>query len=178
MAKVWFIKGSGRYYKSEREFLKAIRDVDNRTFIIYEQVETGSCGNYKRGLLKERERDIQLRSVLGELTKYEESISNFMKLFSELAKEETTKQRIIKYLKDANLDKKAISNILVKNKKYFISGVSTDVNWYVSLLKCHNFINYKYPNRLWDSISRKYVDVPENQIIIDNFLEAKKLLRK
>lgn len=185
MSKVWFIKSrynrsrGGKYYRSEKEFFKNILTDDKREFSIFEEVESGTSGVYKANSLKEKDRDIQLRSVLGELNKYEEAISNFIKAYTELSKEEKRKSHCLKLMIQSQLDKKIFSTILISNKRYFISEVSTTIEWYKLLLRCHNFVDCRYSGRIWDNVAKKSINKnTEPKEIVDNFLEAKKQLRK
>ena len=74
-------------------------------------------------------------------------------------------------------DKNQFSDILIKNKEYFFN-VITDVEWYKILLKCHGFTN-PYYRKKYDTVLRKrFDDVDIPQVIKDNFIEAKKQLRK
>lgn len=190
MDKIWILKKSKqtknyRVFKTETELLKAISPNYNQEVYEYEL----KCNFEVVDFLKQKERDIQLRSVLGELEKSEEVIINFINTYIDIApegrvfkrfnKETSTKEEITNNLKKYQGDKKEIANIIVKNKKYFIKDVSTDVSWYKVLLSVHNFRDHICDQPVWDRETKKYIKADNStEEIKKNFILAKKELKK
>jgi hypothetical protein len=197
MEKIWILKGS-RYtkkftiYKKESDLLKAISQDSSLEILEYELKSSVKSSDY----IKQKERDTQLRSVLGELTKDEASIENFINLFEVLAPsgkeyerrfweggsikqiKTNTKIEMLKKLRKLQGDRNSIVKIIKDNKKYFFKEVSNDVNWYVSILKIHNFRDYIFDPKKWDSKLKKYViEDTSSDVIKNNFKEAKLKLK-
>ena len=193
MDKIWILKEGRRkkqrIYKSEKELLKAISPDSTQEIFEYSLVTTSrSCDFFK-----ERERDIQIRTVLGELNDNEENSVNLISYFSENAPDgkeiklyrgfgkydiSNEKSEKLKMLKKYQSDKTAFCNFITKNKGYFVSCLTT-VEWYKVLLKCHRFINCSYGVRRWEPTKRTYIIQDQStDEMKNNFLEAKKLLRK
>jgi hypothetical protein len=82
-------------------------------------------------------------------------------------------------LKKFSTEKKEIVNIIKKDKKYLFSKVSNEVQWYLSILKLHNFRDYIYDSPNWNRETRKYekVDTATDEIKT-NFKLAKLELKK
>lgn len=191
MEKIWIIKKKGStarnftVYKSEYEFLKNLRPSDNVEIFEY-NLDLESVTTTKDYLLK-RERDKQLRSILNELDDEEILIADFLKNYERLAPEgkkykniygdeKTQKNDWIEQIKKCNT-KKDLAKRLVEFKKYFIT-VSTEVDWYVSILKIHNFRDHIYNHRYWSSKEKKWLidEIPED--IEKNFKLAKQKIKK
>ena len=199
MDKIWIIKSSSRYtkkftiYKKESDLLKAISQDSNLDILEYELKSSVKASDY----IKSKDRDIQLRSVLGELSDDETSIEKFISLYEQLAPEgkeyekrywdngqltrfnTTTKAEFLKRLKKFSTEKKEIVNIIKKDKKYLFSKVSNEVQWYLSILKLHNFRDYIYDSPNWNREKRVYekVDTATDEIKT-NFKLAKLELKK
>lgn len=93
MKKIWYVKsryGGGRWFKTEKAFLSAIRDDDNREVYVYQLIDSGIAGTLKKNTITERDRDNQLKTILGEVDKYEEAILNFKVKFEEIAEDTQT----------------------------------------------------------------------------------------
>jgi len=203
MDKIWIIKSPSRYtkkftiYKKESDLLKAISVDSSLEILEYELKSSVRATDY----IKSKDRDIQLRSVLGELTDDEVNIERFITLYEQLAPQgkeyerkiwegsvnknikTSTKLEYLKKLKKFSGDKKQIIKLITDDKKYFFSKVSNEVQWYLSILKLHNFRDYVYDSPNWNREKRIYerVDTATDEIKT-NFklakLELKKLNKK
>jgi hypothetical protein len=199
MDKIWIIKSPSRYtkkftvYKNEGDLLKAISVDSNLEILEYELKSSVRASDY----IKSKDRDIQLRSVLGELSDDEIAIEKFITLFEHLAPvgkeyvkkywegnnwvsfQTSSKDEFLKKLKKFSTDKKQIVKIITDNKKYLISKVSQEVEWYVSILRLHNFRDYVYDSPNFNRETRKYekVDTATDEIK-NNFKLAKEELKK
>ncbi len=198
MEKIWIIKGSKyskkhRIYKKETDLLKAISKDSSLEILEYELKSSVKSSDY----IKQKERDTQLRSLLGELSKDEESVVNFINLYEELAPdgkkfkrkiwqdnsikeiETSRKLEMLNNLRKLQVDKNSIIKIIKDNKKYFFKEVSNNVDWYFSILKVHNFRDHIFDQKRWDSSLKKYVlEDTASDFIKDNFKEAKLKLKK
>lgn len=199
MDKIWIIKSPSRYtkrftvYKKESDLLKAISVDSNLEILEYELKSSVRASDY----IKSKDRDIQLRSVLGELSDDEIAIEKFITLFEQLAPvgkeyekrywegnnwlsvKTSKKEEFLKKIKKFSTDKKQIVRLITDNKKYLISGVSQEVEWYLSILRLHNFRDYIYDNTTWNRDTKKYekVDTATDEIK-NNFKLAKEELKK
>jgi hypothetical protein len=199
MDKIWIIKSSSRYtkkftiYKKESDLLKAISQDSNLDILEYELKSSVKSSDY----IKSKDRDIQLRSVLGELSGDEVNIERFITLYEQLAPEgkeyekiywdngqltrfnTTVKAEFLKRLKKFSTEKKEIVNIIKKDKKYLFNKVSNEVQWYLSILKLHNFRDHIYDSPNWNREKRVYekVDTASDEIR-NNFKLAKLELKK
>ena len=199
MDKIWIIKSSSSYtkkftiYKKESDLLKAISQDSNLDILEYELKSSVKASDY----IKSKDRDIQLRSVLGELSDDETSIEKFISLYEQLAPEgkeyekrywdngqltrfnTTAKAEFLKKLKKFSTEKKEIVNIIKKDKKYLFSKVSNEVQWYLSILSLHNFREHIYDSLYFNRETRKYekVDTATDEIKT-NFKLAKLELKK
>jgi hypothetical protein len=182
MDKIWILKNKRssvrkfRVYKSESDVLRDINSESNLEVLEYKLDNKKTASDF----IKERDRDIQLRSILGELSENEIAHSELVSLFEELApdgkvikrwnqRDTTTKEIMLSKLKKFQTDKRMFVKVLVDNKKYFFT-LSNEIRWYKSILKCHNF---RDPiDKHWDSKEKKYIDKTDD-IIKDNFSLAK-----
>jgi hypothetical protein len=187
MDKIWIIKGRSKYvkkftvYKNESDLLKDIHSDFDLQILEYELKSSSEVSDY----LLSKERDKQLRQVLGELSKEESAIQKFIKMYEELAPEgkefekrifqagsikriqSSKKIEILKRLKKFSNHKKQIVKIITDNKKYFLSEVSNNVDWYLTILSLHNFRSHVYDAPQKDTATEK---------IKQNFKLAKQLL--
>lgn len=196
MNKIWIIQSGSRYqkkftiYKKESQLLKAISKNINSTILEYDLVSKVTSEDF----LTSRERDTQLRSVLGELGKKEQSTIDLINLYEEIAPigrefkrrvswhasvDTSTKEQMLNKLRQFQTDPKEIAKILVNNKKYFIREVSDSVEWLTAVLKVHNFRDHKTDRKIWNRETKKYdvVDTSPEELK-ENFKLAKKNLRK
>lgn len=171
-------------YNNEKDLLKDIQSDFEIKILEYELKSSTDVSDY----LVSKERDKQLRQVLGELSKEESDIQNFIKMYEEIAPEgkqfekrifqvgsikriqSSKKIEMLKRLKKFSSYKKQIVKIIKDNKKYFLSEVSNSVDWYLVILSLYNFRNHVYDN--WpqtDTATEK---------IKQNFKMAKQLLIK
>ncbi len=176
MKKIWYVKGrygGGKWFKTEKAFLSHIREDDTREVFIYQLIDSGVSGEVKRRTITERDRDNQLKTILGETDKYEEAISNFKVKFEEIAEDTQGKRHILSTLKIIGLNKKDFSNMATGSKSYLLFEVSDSVEWYQTLLKCHNFVSL--PKSYY---KRGTGRIETEQSRIENFNEAKESLKK
>lgn len=192
MGKIYYIKSkyrhSGRFYHSEKQFLRAISEKDKREVIIYEECESGIACEMFEANIKEKERDGQLKIVLGEAGKYEEAIYQFKEMFTRIASETSTEKKEILYqLKLDGLNKQRFSEMITnyRYKDYLLFTVSDSVEWYQTILRCHNFKSLPstyYKNMVTTDLQgRKYhkrvkSEVEESRK--ENFRLAKESLKK
>lgn len=197
-SKIWLVISESSYlrkqkiYRTESALLKAINPNSSQEIIELDVVSITNPTDF----LKERNRDSQLRSVLGELDTKEEAALKLIAHYKEFAPDggsrtiswrtketKTEKEIMIDQLEKYQTDKKSFANILIQNKKHFITSI-TSVEWYKLLLSCHNFNDYIYVRKTWikdETLPRggKYgkVDTATEEMV-NNFKEAKKQLRK
>lgn len=188
MDKIWIIKRKGSaaknftIFKSESELLKNLRPVDNIEIFEYNLEFKLTAKDY----LLQRERDLQIRGVLNELNDDEKLIKEFINSYKRFAPdgkkyisfygvERTKKLDWIEEIKKCNT-RKDLAKKLTNYKRYFIT-ISTDVDWYVSILKIHNFRDHVYRNNYYSSQERKFIteEIPED--IKNNFKLAKLKLK-
>lgn len=176
MKKIWHVKGrygSGKWFKTEKAFLSNIREDDTREVFVYQLLDSGLAGEVKRRTITERDRDNQLKTILGEADKYEEAISNFRAKFEEIATESKSKAHILSQLKIIGLNKKDFSNMATNSRNYLLFEVSDTLEWYQTLLRCHNFVSI--PTTYYGRGTGRLVT---EQSRIDNFKAAKESLKK
>ena len=175
MSKIWNVKGrygSGKWFKTEKAFLSNVREDDTREVLIYELIESGNAGEIRKNTITKRERDDQLKTLLGETDKYEEAISKFKVKLEEIAEDTSNKRYIMDNLKIIGLNKKEFSTMATGVKNYLLLEVSDTVEWYQTILRCHNFV----------SIPKTYYKrgegrIETEQIKINNFKKAKESLK-
>ena len=176
MKKIWHVKGrygGGKWFKTEKAFLSNVREDDTRDVFVYQLIDSGIAGEVKRSTITERDRDDQLKNILGEAGKYEEAISNFRAKFEEIAEDTQSKRYIISTLKIIGLNKKEFSNMASDIRNYLLFEVSDSVEWYQTLLRCHNFVSIPV-----NFYKRGTGRIETEQTRIDNFKEAKESLKK
>lgn len=181
MEKIWYIKNrwdiGGKVYRSEKEFLSAVRgEKDERQVFVYTLAETGKAGELKTSIISSRDRNDHLRCILGEADKYEEAISGLRTLHSLLAKDSPEKRHIEERMSIIGLNKKEFSRMATSLKIYFLFGVSDSVEWYLALLKCHNFATI--PNTYYKRAKGTAARVPTDPKMLENFRLAKESLKK
>lgn len=186
--KVWVVQNKQRYakrkfriYHTEVELLRAIRGTDSMMVFEYDLVSSQTASDF----LKARERDTQVRTVLGELEPHEENAMVLIELFDKLVPNNpndryNTKNRLwpLEELKKIQSNKKSLAAYLVKNKNFFLK-VSDSVEWLVAVLKCHNFQDCKIGKTKWNSTAGRYelIDLSTEELK-QNFQLAKKELKK
>lgn len=188
MEKVWILKSkySFKLCKNEADLLRRITKNSTQEILEFELKSSTSASDY----LLSKERDIQLKSVLGELSDYEQNVNNLIVLYEELApdgkeftqwnstrsnrEKVTEKSSWISRLKKWQDNKTQFKNLLVDNKSYFLN-LSSDKRWLVALLKCHNFVDCK--EMKWDSNLRMLVDASKPELK-ESFRLAKLELKK
>jgi hypothetical protein len=166
-------KKKWRIYKSEAELIKDINPSSSGEIFEYQLASKRASGEY----FKSKERDTQLRNILGELSESETSSMDLIQLFETLAKD-NKKVIHLNNLKKFLGDKKSFANYLVNNKKYFFK-VSSSLEWVLAILKCHNFQRYYYDSPKWNSEEKKYIKVDTStEELRQNFKLAKEELKK
>lgn len=188
MDKIWIVynnrfhKRKYMVYKTEAEMAKNVSSEDtNSTILEYELKSSISPSDY----FTSRERDTQLRTILGELSEHEVNAQHLIDMYEKLAKDEYTisrtrysKKRVLNQLKKIISDKKSFSYYLVKNKNHFFQ-LSESVDWLLSILKCHNFQDHVYDLKRWNNSSRSYEVIDTaSDTLKENFKLAKAELKK
>jgi len=196
MNKIWVIINNNSYrnqrykiYKTETQLIKAVSPTDkNKEILEFDLISKSSVSDF----FTQRERDGQLRAILGELESKEEGAIELIAMYDKVAPdgrvikrgygsnatEITYKEIMLGNMKKYQMDKKAFSSLLVKEKKHFF-GLSSEVDWYKSILKCHNFRDNASITRTYDRENRKYIRTDNRtEEQKNNFLEAKQQLRK
>jgi hypothetical protein len=187
MDKIWIVYNKGSYkkkykiYKTEADLVKNVSDSSTSTILEYELKSSNVASDY----FKSKERDTQLRTILGELSDHEVNGQNLINLYEQLAKDEASISRTryykkgqINQLKKLLVDKKSFASYLVRNKSYFFQ-VSDSLEWILAILKCHNFQDHVYDRKRWNSSTRTY-DVVDttSELLRQNFKLAKLELKK
>lgn len=185
MDKIWIVYNKGSYkkkyriFKSESDMIKNISTNSTSTILEYELKSSVVASDY----IKTKERDTQLRTILGELSDHEVNFLKLIELYDSLVPENPNdrynrKQNQINHLKKISHDKKSFANYLINNKKHFFT-VSDTLEWTLAILKCHNFQDYIYDNKRWDSSTKTYVLVDTaSDELKKNFKLAKLELKK
>jgi hypothetical protein len=187
MDKIWIVYNKGNYnkkykiYKTEAELVKNISNNSSSTILEYELKSSSTASDY----FKSKERDTQLRSILGELSDHEVNAQNLIDIYEKLAKDDVvfnrtryTKKGQVSQLRKLLIDKKSFSSYLVKNKGYFFK-VSDSLEWILSILKCHNFQDHIYDSKRYNSSLRIYEVVDtSSDLLRQNFKLAKLELKK
>ena len=99
--KVYFLKrrwGGGKFFRNQKALMKAINENTNTEVFVFELKETLIASDLFKGTIKERDRDIQIKSILGETDKYEEAILNFKRMLEETAPSERSRNVILEKL--------------------------------------------------------------------------------
>ncbi len=192
MNKIWIIKSrySWRLCKSERELLKRIGKNSTLEVLEFDLKSQQKATDY----LTSKERDHQLRVVLGELSEFEKKAVDLISLFEKIAPDgkeaitynRDTNQRIISTekaswisrLKKWQNDQKGFKQLLIDNKTYFLQ-ISNSVEWLSTLLKCHNFLDCKMIKYELNKETNKYqsIDLSTDELK-SSFVKAKELNRK
>lgn len=142
--KVYFLKrrwGGGKFFRNQKSLMKAINENTNTEVFVFELKETLIASDLFKGTIKERDRDIQIKSILGETDKYEEAILNFKRMLEETAPSERSRNVILEKLRVLGCNKDTFSEIVgnYRLKNYILLHVSNSVEWYQTVLRCHNF---------------------------------------
>lgn len=167
MSKIWYVIGKyeSRFYRSERAFLSSININSQSKVIVYEEIESGIAGEVYNNILKQKEREQQLNVILGTVDEYSEKFMKLVNMYKDITSDDDrNKKYYLKNFKIIGPDKKKISSFLTGKKRYFLMYVSNSVEWYKTLLECHNFTTI-------DTFTGT------NQTSIDNFNEAKRLIK-
>lgn len=131
---------------------------------------------------------------LGELSNKESSVIDFINLYEKIAPigknfkkriswhesvDTSTKEQMLIKLRKFQTEPKELARILINEKSYFIEQVSDSVEWFVALLRVHNFRDHLTGRKKWNSETKKYevVDNTSEQLR-SNFKLAKKQLKR
>jgi hypothetical protein len=144
--------------------MKAISENTIGEIFEFEFKSSYQASEFFKNTIKERDRDTQLKVLLGETDKYEEAILNFKIMFEEIAPDSRQKKNILELLKLHGCSKDTFKDIANSYKNYLLLNITNSVEYYEKLLKCHNFT--KLPNKHC------------SEETINNFEEAKNSLRK
>ena len=188
MEKIWILKSkySFKLCKNEADLLRRINKNSTQEVLEFELKTNIRAGDY----LLSKERDLQLKSVLGELSEFEQSASQLIALYEELAPDgkeylqwnstRTNKERLtekgswLSRLKKWQDNKVQFKKLITDEKDYFL-GVSYDLKWMKALLKCHNFVDCK--KFRWDNTVKRSVEVMDPKTF-EVFMQAKLELKK
>lgn len=167
--KVFFLKrkwGSGKFFRNEKALMKSISENTIGEIFEFEFKSSYQASEFFKNTIKERDRDTQLKVILGETDKYEEAILNFKNMLEEIAEKGRQKNTILEKLRvhGCNKDtfKEIVNNYRLKN--FILLNVSNSVEWYETVLRCHNFQSLPTKNLSDETIA--------------NFKSAKELLKK
>lgn len=149
--KIYFLKrkwGGGKFFRNQKALMKAINENTSTEVYVFELTETLTASDFFKGTIKKRDRDIQLKTILGETDKYEEAILNFKKMLEEIAPSERSRNIILEKLRVLGPSKDTFSEIVnnYRLKNYILLHVSNSVEWYQTVLRCHNFKSL--PNKM------------------------------
>jgi hypothetical protein len=182
MDKIWIVYNKGSYkkkykiYKTEADMSKNVSDTSTSTILEYELKSSTVASDY----FKSKERDTQLRTILGELSDHEVNGQNLIDMYEQLGKDGryNSKKSVINQLRKLLIDKKSFASYLVRNKGHFFQ-VSDSLEWVLVILKCHNFQDHIYDRKRWNSSTRSYdiVDT-SSELLRQNFKLAKLELKK
>ncbi len=151
MNKIWIVETGSKFkkvkvYRSKSQFISNINLNDKEQFIYeYDLVSSISSVDYA----KQSDRNIQIRSVLGELDEKEKAILDFIKLYEEYCPNEvknynglivknSKKNTVLGDLNKHRIDRKSFAKYLVSNRDYFMR-ISSEIEWYKTILKIHKF---------------------------------------
>jgi len=148
----------------------------NMEYFILEDVKSGKISDVISDK-KTNDRDIQLKSVLGDLTEDEQLVLNFRNLYESLSKETLKNdeinwniRQILHKFNLVGLDKEKMAKLINNEKEHILFEVSNSIEYYESILRIKNFnklpIRYKY------SISSKVI-ISNSESSENNFKEAK-----
>ena len=192
MDKIWIVYSKGSYkkkykiYKTEADLVKNVSNTSSSTILEYELKSSTTAPDF----FKSRERDTQLRTILGELADHEVTGQNLINMFEKLStlsiqedeiiisRTRYNKKVIINQLKKLLVDKKSFASYLVRNKDYFFQ-VSDSLEWILAILKCHNFQDHIYNRKRYNSSLKVYEVVDtSSELLRQNFKLAKAELKK
>jgi len=155
--KVWILKlgRSSKICHTKKELLRRISKSTSYEVHEYSLVSKSSASDF----LKQTERDQQLRQVLGESSQFENCASQLISIYERLAPDGkkvakwnrdnrqtyfvTQKEIWLENLKKFSIVQDEFKSMLTGHKNYFFS-ISSDIEWLLSILKCHNFNDHKY----------------------------------
>ena len=167
--KVFFLKrkwGSGKFFRNEKALMKAISENTIGEIFEFEFKKSYQASEFFKNTIKERDRDTQLKVLLGETDKYEEAILNFKNMLEKITESNRQRNSILEKFRvhGCNKDtfKEIVNNYRLKN--YILMSVSDTTEWYETVLRCHNFKSLPGKN-----FSEK---------AFDNFKAAKELIKK
>jgi hypothetical protein len=188
MDKIWILKSKYSYklVKTEADLLRRIHKNSSFEVLEFDLKTSTRASDY----LLSKERDLQLKSVLGELSEFEQLADDLIKLYEELAPdgrismhynrdthqriETTEKSSWLSRMKKFQDNKVQFKKLITDEKDYFL-GVSYDLRWMKALLKCHNFVDCK--KFRWDNTAQRTVEDTDPKTF-EVFMQAKSELKK
>jgi len=193
MGKIWKVqrKYSVKFFKTEAAFLDSISVDDNSTLTIYEEIESGTAGEYKKNIILQREREEQLSVILEDnqeiqtLTQIKNEINSQIQA---IGKESYTGdsshywtiKSILKKFENRGLSAKTLKNMVADAtiKKYLLHQGPNSVEWYKLLLKIHGFkLDVEYSDG-YDYRNRKSKIGKTDPLRLKNYLQAKEELKQ
>lgn len=190
MYKIWILKhkkdkpfvtlsSRSSKFKIYREESKLLRDIgygsDNLEILEFNLNSRTTTKDY----LLSRERNLQLSSVLDNISSEQKNVIDLVNLYNEIAPngkdfkkyvsynnyiDTNTKNEKLKKLRKYQSEPKEIKKILIEDKKYFLLDVSKTFEWYKAVLKVHNFRQLPSSESIFDDY-------------VDNFKLAKLVLK-
>jgi hypothetical protein len=157
MNKIWVLKLGQTYRlcKSKKELLRKISPNSSWEILEYDLISQSKSPEF----LKQNERDQQLRSVLGETVQDEQIMIDFINHYDRIAPDgkivnkwnpntrsmfkSTEKELWLENLRKFSQIKDEFKSLIISWKSYFFT-LSSDVDWLLTILKCHNFNDYQY----------------------------------
>ena len=120
------------------------------TIKVYELSEVTDAKEFITGLQKQREREIQLTTLLDENNEYSDMFNfisvykNYVESDEVLAKnpswtsKNSKKNEILRKFKEIGLDKYKFKNLLKREREYFLTKVDNSVEYFTAYLKINN----------------------------------------
>jgi hypothetical protein len=177
--------GSGRkYFEDEKSLLQFLNNeslkgenISNFSVKVVECTAKEELDGLKyiQSFKDKSNRAIKLNAVLGD--EFSSKVEKFKTMFSELAKDDSSKIKFKSKLDIVSTDKKALSRLFTTNVGYLFS-VDTSVDWYKTILDIHNFkkIEDFYVREVFYSNgTSRYQNVKVPDLAKENFNKAKSL---
>ena len=166
--KVFFLKkkwGGGKFFRNEKALMKVINENSVGEIFEFEFKNSYQASEYFKNTIKERDRDTQLKVILGESDKYEEAILNFKLKLEELGENNRQRNSILEKLRVHGCNKDTFGDIInnYRLKNFILLNVSNSIEWYEIVLRCHKF----------QSLPTKNL----SEETLNNFKEAKELIK-
>lgn len=142
-----------------------------------EILEESIASKYLESYVDSQKRETKLNSVLGDTLS--QNFEKFKTMFSELAKDDTNKNKFLSQLEVTPVEKKSLSK-LISSWSGYLFFVDYSVEWYRAILNLHSFrkINDSYTREIFYSngYTSRYQNVKVSEEQKRNFDEAKKTI--